>query len=93
MSNSTVSFVTVNKAHNFHPLIPFFRVVEVRTAEAVGPVLIHVITDKGHGYAPAETAQDKMHGVVMFDPLTGKQSTTAAKVRSGLDTCPLLGLL
>jgi len=39
----------------------------------VGPVLIHVITEKGRGYLPAETAADKMHGVVKFDPRTGKQ--------------------
>jgi deoxyxylulose-5-phosphate synthase len=42
-------------------------------AAAVGPVLIHVITEKGRGYLPAETAQDKMHGVVKFDVRTGQQ--------------------
>jgi deoxyxylulose-5-phosphate synthase len=36
-------------------------------------VLIHVITEKGRGYLPAETAQDKMHGVVKFDVRTGQQ--------------------
>lgn len=36
-------------------------------------MLIHVITEKGHGYEPAEASQDKMHGVVKFDPKTGKQ--------------------
>lgn len=36
-------------------------------------MLIHVITEKGRGYLPAETAADKMHGVVKFDPRTGKQ--------------------
>ena len=46
---------------------------EVRDAETVGPVLIHVVTDKGRGYVPAETASDKMHGVVKFDPKTGQQ--------------------
>lgn len=46
---------------------------EVRSAETVGPVLVHVVTEKGRGYLPAETAQDKMHGVVKFDPRTGKQ--------------------
>lgn len=48
-------------------------VAEVRSAETIGPVLIHVITEKGHGYEPAEVSQDKMHGVVKFDPKTGKQ--------------------
>lgn len=47
----------------------------MQAAETVGPVLVHVVTDKGHGYSPAETSQDKMHGVVKFDPKTGKQFT------------------
>ncbi|CAN1329645.1 Probable 1-deoxy-D-xylulose-5-phosphate synthase 2, chloroplastic [Linum perenne] len=38
-----------------------------------GPVIIHVITEKGKGYAPAESAPDKMHGVVKFDPISGTQ--------------------
>jgi 1-deoxy-D-xylulose-5-phosphate synthase len=50
-----------------------YHVAEVRSAETIGPVLIHVITEKGHGYEPAEASQDKMHGVVKFDPKTGKQ--------------------
>lgn len=50
---------------------------EVRAAETVGPVLIHVVTEKGRGYIPAETSQDKMHGVVKFDPKTGKQYTVS----------------
>jgi hypothetical protein len=53
---------------------------EVQAAATVGPVLVHVVTDKGHGYQPAETSQDKMHGVQRFDPLTGEQFT----VRLGL---------
>ncbi|KAI5419336.1 hypothetical protein KIW84_043484 [Lathyrus oleraceus] len=40
---------------------------------APGPVLIHIVTEKGKGYAPAEAAADKMHGVVKFDPKTGHQ--------------------
>lgn len=46
---------------------------EVRAASTVGPVLVHVITEKGRGYVPAETASDKMHGVVKYDIVTGKQ--------------------
>jgi 1-deoxy-D-xylulose-5-phosphate synthase len=38
------------------------------------PVLVHVVTHKGHGYAPAENAEDKYHGVVKFDVVTGKQA-------------------
>ena len=41
------------------------------------PVLVHVVTQKGHGYAPAENAADKYHGVVKFDVITGKQAKSA----------------
>jgi len=44
----------------------------VRDAEE-GPMLVHVVTKKGKGYAPAEAAADKYHGVVKFDVVTGKQ--------------------
>ncbi|KAJ8634660.1 hypothetical protein MRB53_008927 [Persea americana] len=46
----------------------------VKAMPVSGPVLVHVITEKGKGYAPAEIAADKMHGVVKFDPESGKQS-------------------
>ncbi|KAG6587773.1 putative 1-deoxy-D-xylulose-5-phosphate synthase 2, chloroplastic, partial [Cucurbita argyrosperma subsp. sororia] len=46
---------------------------QVKSMPAPGPVLIHVVTEKGKGYPPAEIAADKMHGVVEFDPRTGKQ--------------------
>jgi 1-deoxy-D-xylulose-5-phosphate synthase len=52
-----------------------FLPAEVRAADTVGPVLVHVVTEKGRGYIPAETSQDKMHGVVKFDPKTGQQYT------------------
>jgi 1-deoxy-D-xylulose-5-phosphate synthase len=41
------------------------------------PVLVHVVTQKGKGYAPAENAADKYHGVVKFDVVTGKQAKPA----------------
>ncbi len=56
--------------HNLDHLIPVLE--NVRDA-AEGPCLIHVVTKKGHGYAPAEAATDKYHGVVKFDVVTGKQ--------------------
>jgi 1-deoxy-D-xylulose-5-phosphate synthase len=56
--------------HNLDHLIPVLE--NVRDA-AEGPCLIHVVTKKGHGYAPAEAAADKYHGVVKFDVVTGKQ--------------------
>ena len=55
---------------------------EVRNAATVGPVLIHVITEKGRGYVPAETASDKMHGVVTYDIVTGKQKKKVGGVES-----------
>ncbi len=54
---------------------------EVKSTETVGPVLIHIITEKGHGYEPAVRASDKMHGVAKYDILTGKQSKPKAQVR------------
>ncbi|HYD46088.1 MAG TPA: 1-deoxy-D-xylulose-5-phosphate synthase, partial [Phenylobacterium sp.] len=42
------------------------------------PVLVHVVTQKGKGYAPAESAADKYHGVVKFDVITGQQAKAAA---------------
>jgi 1-deoxy-D-xylulose-5-phosphate synthase len=46
------------------------------------PVLVHVVTQKGKGYAPAENAADKYHGVVKFDVVTGKQAKAQAKAPS-----------
>ncbi len=56
--------------HDLDQLLPVLRTVKDR---ATGPVLIHVITKKGKGYAPAEQARDKGHGVSKFDVVTGKQ--------------------
>jgi 1-deoxy-D-xylulose-5-phosphate synthase len=49
----------------------------VRDAE-IGPVLVHVVTQKGKGYAPAENSADKYHGVVKFDVVSGVQAKAAA---------------
>ncbi|APG61789.1 1-deoxy-D-xylulose-5-phosphate synthase [Sphingorhabdus lutea] len=56
--------------HNLDQLIP---VLENVRDNAEGPVLIHVVTQKGKGYAPAEAAADKYHGVAKFDVISGKQ--------------------
>jgi 1-deoxy-D-xylulose-5-phosphate synthase len=58
--------------HNLDHLLPVLR--NVRDAEADGPVLVHVVTHKGHGYPPAEAAPDKFHGVSKFDVVTGAQA-------------------
>ncbi|WP_447727076.1 1-deoxy-D-xylulose-5-phosphate synthase [Sphingomonas koreensis] len=57
--------------HNLDHLIPVLE--NVRDAKE-GPVLIHVVTQKGKGYAPAEAAADKYHGVQKFDVITGTQA-------------------
>ena len=57
--------------HNLDHLLPVLK--NVRDAKT-GPILIHVVTQKGKGYAPAEASDDKYHGVVKFDVATGKQA-------------------
>lgn len=57
--------------HSFEHLLPVLRNVR---DNAQGPVLIHVVTQKGKGYAPAEAAADKYHGVNKFDVITGAQT-------------------
>ena len=61
--------------HNLEQLIPILE--NVRDA-AEGPCLVHVVTQKGKGYAPAEAAADKLHGVQKFDVITGEQAKSAA---------------
>ena len=57
--------------HNLDHLVPVLRNVRNITDR---PVLVHVVTQKGKGYAPAENAEDKHHAVARFDVVTGKQS-------------------
>jgi 1-deoxy-D-xylulose-5-phosphate synthase len=57
--------------HNLDHLLPVLR--NVRDSTECGPVLVHVVTQKGRGYGPAEAAADKYHGVVKFDVATGAQ--------------------
>jgi 1-deoxy-D-xylulose-5-phosphate synthase len=57
--------------HNLDHLLPVLK--NVRDSSEPGPVLVHVVTQKGRGYPPAEAAADKYHGVVKFDVATGAQ--------------------
>jgi 1-deoxy-D-xylulose-5-phosphate synthase len=57
--------------HNLDHLLPVLK--NVRDSAEPGPVLVHVVTQKGRGYPPAEAAADKYHGVVKFDVATGAQ--------------------
>ncbi len=57
--------------HNLNHLLPVLR--NIRDTQADGPVFLHVVTKKGHGYKPAEDSADKYHGVAKFDVVTGQQ--------------------
>ena len=65
--------------HNLDHLLPVLR--NVRDAKE-GPILVHVVTQKGKGYGPAEAADDKYHGVARFDVVTGKQAKPKANAPS-----------
>ena len=65
--------------HNLDHLLPVLR--NVRDARE-GPILVHVVTQKGKGYPPAEASDEKYHGVVKFDVATGKQVKAKANAPS-----------
>jgi 1-deoxy-D-xylulose-5-phosphate synthase len=65
--------------HNLDHLLPVLK--NARDADD-GSILIHVVTQKGKGYPPAEAAEDKYHGVVKFDVVTGKQQAAKASAPS-----------
>lgn len=66
--------------HNLDHLLPVLR--NIRDTRHSGPVLVHAVTEKGHGYAPAEASADKYHGVGKFDVYTGKQVKATPKAPS-----------
>ena len=66
--------------HNLDHLIPVLT--NVRDASLGGPVLVHVVTQKGKGYAPAESSDDKYHGVAKFDVITGVQAKAQSNAPS-----------
>ncbi|WP_406604448.1 1-deoxy-D-xylulose-5-phosphate synthase [Bartonella gliris] len=65
--------------HNLGHLLPVLKNVREYPD---GPVLVHVVTHKGKGYAPAEASSDKYHGVNRFDVVTGKQIKTQSNALS-----------
>lgn len=73
------SYVGPIDGHDLDQLLPVLRTVRER---ADGPVLIHAITKKGKGYAPAEDAADKGHGVAKFDVVTGAQKKAPSNAPS-----------
>ncbi len=66
--------------HKLDDLLPILR--NVRDSDHDAPILIHAITQKGYGYAPAEESADKMHGVKKFDVITGAQEKGSASAPS-----------
>jgi 1-deoxy-D-xylulose-5-phosphate synthase len=70
-----ISYVGPIDGHDLDQLLPVLRTVQAR---ATGPMLIHVVTKKGKGYAPAEAARDGGHATAKFDMITGAQSKSAS---------------
>ena len=66
--------------HNLEHLLPVLK--NLRDDKEAGPMLLHVVTQKGHGYPPAEESADKYHGVGKFDVVTGKLHKSAPKAPS-----------
>ena len=72
-------YIGIVDGHDLNQLLPVLE--NVRNADN-GPFLVHVRTEKGKGYAPAEASKDKYHGVVKFDVATGKQHKGASNAPS-----------
>lgn len=66
--------------HNLDHVVSVLE--NLRDDKDPGPVLLHIKTKKGHGYAPAENSADKYHGVSKFDVVTGKQQKTKSNAPS-----------
>ncbi len=77
--------------HNLELLIQLFQ--KYKEKELHGPVFLHVITEKGKGYAPAENSKDKFHGVSSFDIKTGIQNKSKAKTYTNVVSDTLLKIV
>ena len=73
------SYVGPIDGHDLDQLLPVLRTVKAR---ATGPTLIHVLTTKGKGYAPAENSADRGHARAKFDVVTGEQKKTPSNAPS-----------
>ena len=73
------SYIGPVDGHDLDQLLPLLRAVKAR---ATGPVLIHAVTKKGKGYAPAELAADRGHARAKFDVLTGEQAKAKSNAPS-----------
>ncbi|MCA0929775.1 1-deoxy-D-xylulose-5-phosphate synthase [Ruegeria profundi] len=73
------SYIGPLDGHDMDQLLPVLRTVKAR---ATDPILIHVLTKKGKGYAPAEQARDKGHATAKFDVVTGEQKKAPSNAPS-----------
>ena len=73
------SYIGPIDGHDLTQLLPLLRTVKAR---ATGPILIHALTKKGKGYAPAENARDRGHATAKFDVLTGEQKKAPSNAPS-----------
>ena len=73
------SYIGPLDGHDMSQLLPVLRTVKAR---ADGPVLIHIVTQKGKGYAPAERASDRGHATAKFDVVSGKQKKSPSNAPS-----------
>ncbi|MDC1446199.1 1-deoxy-D-xylulose-5-phosphate synthase [Amylibacter sp.] len=73
------SYIGPIDGHDMEQLLNVLRTVKDR---ATGPILIHAITQKGKGYAPAEASSDKYHGVAKFNVVSGQQQTSPSNAPS-----------
>ncbi|MGR3395618.1 MULTISPECIES: 1-deoxy-D-xylulose-5-phosphate synthase [Rhodobacterales] len=73
------SYIGPLDGHDLHQLLPVLRTVKAR---ASGPILLHMLTTKGKGYAPAEGAADKGHARAKFDVATGEQKKAPSNAPS-----------
>src|ERR1700746_3457533 len=68
------------EGHNIDNVLPVLK--NIRDSKRSGPILIHAVTEKGHGYLSAEQAEDKWHSVAKFDVVTGAQAKSSSKAPS-----------
>jgi len=73
------SYIGPIDGHDLQQILPILRMVKAR---ATGPILIHALTKKGKGYAPAEAARDKGHATARFDVVTGEQKKAPSNAPS-----------
>nr|ACB55417.1 1-deoxy-D-xylulose 5-phosphate synthase [Picrorhiza kurrooa] len=75
-----IYYIGPGDGHSINYFVYFFK--QIKEMPAPGPVMVHIVTEKGKGSPPAEAAANKMRGVVKFEPSTGKQIKSKPKTLS-----------